>query len=113
MVTDIAARVRKVIVMHHLAAEETKITEDAKFIDDLEADSLDVVELVISFEEEFNILIPDYVTEKLVTVGDAVAFITEARRATRPFFARGIILPSATRLGSANALKRASESDFD
>jgi acyl carrier protein len=74
MVTDIAERVRKIIVMH-LAAEETRITEDAKFIGDLGADSLDVFEVTMSFEEEFDIQIPDRAVEHLVTVGDAIAFI--------------------------------------
>jgi acyl carrier protein len=74
MVADIAERVRKIIVMH-LAAEETRITEDAKFIGDLGADSLDVFEVTMSFEEEFDIQIPDHAVENLVTVGDAIAFI--------------------------------------
>jgi acyl carrier protein len=58
MVPDIAKRVRKIIIMH-LAAEETTITEDAKFIGDLGADSLDVFEVTMSFEEEFDMEIPD------------------------------------------------------
>jgi acyl carrier protein len=74
MVTDVAERVRKIIVMH-LAAEEARITEDAKFIGDLGADSLDVFEVTMSFEEEFDIDIPDHAVEKIVTVGDAIAFI--------------------------------------
>jgi acyl carrier protein len=74
MVTDIADRVRKIIVMH-LASEETKITEDARFIGDLGADSLDVFEVTMSFEEEFDIDIPDNAVASLVTVGDAIAFI--------------------------------------
>ncbi len=74
MVTDIADRVRKIIVMH-LAGEETRITEDSKFIGDLGADSLDVFEVTMSFEEEFDIDIPDNAVANLVTVGDAIAFI--------------------------------------
>lgn len=74
MVTDIAERVRKIIVMH-LAAEETRITEDARFIGDLGADSLDLFEVTMSFEEEFDIDIPDHAVVNLVTVGDAIALI--------------------------------------
>jgi acyl carrier protein len=74
MVTDVADRVRKIIVMH-LAAEETRITEDSSFIGDLGADSLDVFEVTMSFEEEFGIDIPDNAVAGLVTVGDAIAFI--------------------------------------
>ena len=74
MVADIAERVRKIIIMH-LAAEETMITEDARFIGDLGADSLDVFEVTMSFEEEFDIVIPNHAVENLVTVGDAIAFI--------------------------------------
>ncbi len=74
MVADIADRVRKIIVMH-LAGEETRITEDSKFIGDLGADSLDVFEVTMSFEEEFDIEIPDSAVANLVTVGDAIAFI--------------------------------------
>ena len=59
----------------HLAAEETMITEDARFIGDLGADSLDVFEVTMSFEEEFDIVIPNHAVENLVTVGDAIAFI--------------------------------------
>jgi acyl carrier protein len=74
MVADIADRVRKIIVMH-LAGEETRITEDSRFIGDLGADSLDVFEVTMSFEEEFDIEIPDSAVAHLVTVGDAIAFI--------------------------------------
>jgi acyl carrier protein len=74
MATDIAERVRRIIAMH-LAAEEARITEDAKFIGDLGADSLDVFEVTMSFEEEFDIQIPDRAVENLVTVGDAIALI--------------------------------------
>jgi acyl carrier protein len=74
VVTDIAAEVRDILVFH-LGSEEAKLTDNAKLIDDLGADSLDVVEFVMSCEEKFNIDIPNHVATKLVTVGDAVAFI--------------------------------------
>ena len=75
--SDIADRVKK-IVIEHLDADEDKITETAHFIDDLGADSLDTVELVMAFEEEFSIEIPDDAAENIQTFGDAVNFITEA-----------------------------------
>ena len=67
-------RVKK-IVIEHLGVEAEKVTEDASFIDDLGADSLDIVELVMAFEEEFGIEIPDDAAEKIQTVGDAIGFI--------------------------------------
>jgi len=73
--SDIAERVKKIVV-EHLGVEEGKVTESASFIDDLGADSLDTVELVMAFEEEFNVEIPDDAAEKIQTVGDAVNFIT-------------------------------------
>ncbi|MGL4278854.1 MAG: acyl carrier protein [Albidovulum sp.] len=72
---DIAERVKK-IVIEHLGVEEDKVNENASFIDDLGADSLDTVELVMAFEEEFGIEIPDDAAEKIQTVGDAVKFIS-------------------------------------
>ena len=75
--SDIAERVRKIVV-DHLGAEEDKVTDNASFIDDLGADSLDTVELVMAFEEEFEIEIPDDAAEKIQTFGDAVKFIEEA-----------------------------------
>jgi acyl carrier protein len=72
--SDIADRVKK-IVMEHLGVDEEKVTESASFIDDLGADSLDTVELVMAFEEEFGCEIPDDAAEKIVTVKDAVAFL--------------------------------------
>ena len=72
--TDIAAQVKK-IVIEHLGVEESKVTDTASFIDDLGADSLDTVELVMAFEEEFGIEIPDDAAEKIQTVGDAIGFI--------------------------------------
>ena len=66
------------IVVEHLNADADKVTEAASFIDDLGADSLDTVELVMAFEEEFGIEIPDDAAEKIQTVGDAVKFIDES-----------------------------------
>lgn len=74
--SDIAERVKKIVV-EHLGVDEDKVTESASFIDDLGADSLDTVELVMAFEEEFNVEIPDDAAEKIQTVGDAVNFIKE------------------------------------
>lgn len=74
--SDIAERVKK-IVAEHLGVEEAKVVEGASFIDDLGADSLDTVELTMSFEEEFGVEIPDDAAENIQTVGDAVKFITE------------------------------------
>lgn len=74
--SDIADRVKK-IVAEHLSVEEEKVVMEASFIDDLGADSLDTVELVMAFEEEFNIEIPDEAAEKIQTVQDAVNFIQE------------------------------------
>ncbi|MGL4494693.1 MAG: acyl carrier protein [Beijerinckiaceae bacterium] len=73
--SDVAERVKK-IVIEHLGVEADKVTEKAHFIDDLGADSLDTVELVMAFEEEFNVEIPDDAAEKIATVGDAVSFLS-------------------------------------
>jgi len=75
--SDIADRVNKIVV-EHLGVEEDKVVDKASFIDDLGADSLDTVELVMAFEEEFGIEIPDDAADTIQTVGDAVKFITEA-----------------------------------
>ena len=72
--SDIEERVKKIVV-EHLGVEESKIQSDSKFIDDLGADSLDTVELVMAFEEEFGSEISDSDAEKILTVGDAVKFI--------------------------------------
>jgi acyl carrier protein len=72
--SDVAERVKKIVV-EHLGVDEAKVTENASFIDDLGADSLDTVELVMAFEEEFGCEIPDDAAEKIVTVKDAVSFI--------------------------------------
>lgn len=74
--SDVMERVRK-IVIEHLNADPDKVTEKASFIDDLEADSLDIVELVMAFEEEFDIEIPDDSAEHILTVGDAFNYIKE------------------------------------
>ena len=72
--SDIAERVKKIVV-EHLGADEDKVTDSASFIEDLGADSLDTVELVMAFEEEFSCEIPDDAAEKIVTVKDAITFI--------------------------------------
>jgi len=72
--SDTADRVKK-IVIEHLGVDEGKVTEEASFIDDLGADSLDIVELVMAFEEEFGVEIPDDAAEKILTVKDAIGFI--------------------------------------
>jgi acyl carrier protein len=72
--SDIAARVKKIVV-EHLGVEEDKVIENASFIDDLGADSLDTVELVMAFEEEFGIEIPDEDAEKITRVKEAVEYI--------------------------------------
>lgn len=74
--SDVAERVKKIVV-EHLGVEEDKVVEGASFIDDLGADSLDTVELVMAFEEEFSVEIPDDAAEKIQTVGDAVNFIKD------------------------------------
>lgn len=74
--SDIADRVKKIVV-EHLSVDADKVVEGASFIDDLGADSLDTVELVMAFEEEFSVEIPDDAAEKIQTVGDAVNFIKE------------------------------------
>ena len=74
--SDTAERVKKIVV-EHLGVDEAKVTESASFVDDLGADSLDTVELVMAFEEEFGVEIPDDAAEKIVTVKDAIDFIRE------------------------------------
>ena len=72
--SDTSERVKKIVV-EHLGIDENKVNDSASFIDDLGADSLDTVELVMAFEEEFGIEIPDDAAESIQTVGDAVNFI--------------------------------------
>jgi acyl carrier protein len=75
--SDVAERVKKIVV-EHLGVEADKVVDNANFIDDLGADSLDTVELVMAFEEEFGVEIPDDAAETIVTVGDAVKFLEKA-----------------------------------
>ena len=75
--SDTAERVKKIVV-DHLNVDADKVTDNASFIEDLGADSLDTVELVMAFEEEFGIEIPDDAAESIVTVGDAVKYIDKA-----------------------------------
>ena len=77
--SDIAERVKKIVV-ESLGVEEGKIVETASFIDDLGADSLDTVELVMAFEEEFGVEIPDEAAESIQTVGDAVKYLEKAKK---------------------------------
>ena len=72
--SNVAERVKK-IVAEHLGVDEGKVTENARFIDDLGADSLDTVELVMAFEETFGCEIPDDAAEKITTVKDAIDYI--------------------------------------
>ena len=72
--SDVSDKIKKIIV-DHLGVDASKVTDEASFIDDLGADSLDTVELVMAFEEEFGSEISDSEAEKILTVGDAVKFI--------------------------------------
>ncbi len=74
--SDVTERV-KGIVVEHLGVDASKVTENASFIDDLGADSLDTVELVMAFEEEFGCEIPDEAAEKILTVRDAISFLEQ------------------------------------
>jgi acyl carrier protein len=73
---DIETKVKDIII-NELGVEAEKVTPEASFVEDLGADSLDTVELVMAFEEEFGIEIPDEDAEKLQTVGDAIAYIQQ------------------------------------
>ncbi|MFQ5677942.1 MAG: acyl carrier protein [Gemmatimonadota bacterium] len=72
--SEIAARVKEIIAQE-LGVEQEKVTEEASFVEDLGADSLDTVELVMAFEEEFGIEIPDEDAEQMQTVGDAISYL--------------------------------------
>ncbi len=72
--SEIASRV-KAIIVDKLGVEESEVTNEASFTNDLGADSLDTIELIMEFEKEFNVTIPDDQAEKITTVGDAVAYI--------------------------------------
>lgn len=74
--SDIAERVKKIVV-EHLGVDASKVTDSSSFIDDLNADSLDTVELVMAFEEEFSVEIPDDAAEKILTVQDAIDYISK------------------------------------
>lgn len=74
--SEIASRV-KAIIVDKLSVEETEVTNEASFTNDLGADSLDTVELIMEFEKEFNITIPDEAAEKIGTVGDAISYIEQ------------------------------------
>lgn len=74
MAENIEERVKEIIV-NELGVEPEKVTEEASFVEDLGADSLDTVELVMAFEEEFGIEIPDEDAEQLQTVGDAIRYL--------------------------------------
>lgn len=74
--SDIAQKVKDIIV-EQLGVDAAQVTEDAKFVEDLSADSLDTVELVMALEEEFSIEIPDEDAEKITSVGDAIKYIRE------------------------------------
>ena len=76
MSESIEARVREIII-NELGVEPEKVTDDASFVEDLGADSLDTVELVMAFEEEFGLDIPDEDAEKMRTVGDAVRYLNK------------------------------------
>ena len=74
MSEDVSSKVKK-IVADHLGIDESKVTEESSFIDDLGADSLDTVELVMAFEEAFDVEIPDDKAETILTVGDAISHL--------------------------------------
>jgi acyl carrier protein len=78
--SEVADRVKKIVV-EHLGVEESKVTPEASFIDDLGADSLDTVELVMAFEEAFSVEIPEDAAEKIGTVKDAIDFIEKQKAA--------------------------------
>jgi acyl carrier protein len=73
---DVAAKVKSIII-EKLAVDENEVTPTASFTNDLGADSLDIVELIMEFEKEFGVSIPDEDAEKMMTVGEAVAYIEE------------------------------------
>lgn len=74
---EISSKV-KAIIVDKLGVDEAQVTESANFSTDLNADSLDTVELIMEFEKEFNITIPDEDTQKISTVGDAIAYVEKA-----------------------------------
>ena len=74
MAKDVSGKIKK-MVADHLGIDESKVTDESNFIDELGADSLDTVELVMAFEEEFGSEISDSEAEKIITVGDAIKFV--------------------------------------
>ncbi|MDP4115625.1 MAG: acyl carrier protein [Bacteroidota bacterium] len=76
---DVEAKVKD-IIMDKLGVEESQITPEASFTNDLGADSLDIVELIMGFESEFGITIPDEDAEKLSTVGDAIKYLNDHKK---------------------------------
>ena len=79
--SDIAARVKKIII-DKLGVDEIEVTPEASFTNDLGADSLDTVELIMEFEKEFNISIPDEQAEGITTVGEAIAYLDDHIKST-------------------------------
>lgn len=77
--SEVGNKIKKIIV-DHLGVDTAKVTDDASFIDDLGADSLDTVELVMAFEEEFGAEISDSEAEKILTVGDAIRFVEKSAK---------------------------------
>ena len=77
--SDVAARV-KAIIVDKLGVDENEVTPEASFTNDLGADSLDTVELIMEFEKEFNVAIPDDLADKITSVGDAIAYIEKNRK---------------------------------
>jgi len=80
MERDEIAKMVKEIIVEKLGVNESEVTENASFVDDLGADSLDTVELVMEFEEKFDLEIPDEDAEKIKTVGDAINYIAEKKQ---------------------------------
>ena len=77
--SEIESKVKK-IVIDHLGVDESKVTPESKFIDDLGADSLDTVELVMAFEEEFGVEIPDDAAETIITVQNAIDYLEKNKK---------------------------------
>ena len=76
--SNVEEKVKKIVV-DHLGVEESRVTSESKFIDDLGADSLDTVELVMAFEEEFGVELPDDAAESIVTVQNAIDFLEKTK----------------------------------